>query len=63
MPVKEVTHVTAKIINTAGGPICETFPQLHAALPGVFLCQLWSPGSSDILLDSPKMRKDNGYRG
>lgn len=40
MPVKEVTRVTAKIIKAAGGPICETFPQLHVALPGVLLFQL-----------------------
>lgn len=63
MPVKEVTHVTAMIIKAAGGPICETFSQLHVALPEVLLCPLWSPGSSDIFLGSPKIWKDNGYGG
>lgn len=58
MTVKEVTHVTMKIIKAAGGPLFDTFPQLHVALPMVLLCQLWSPGSSDIFLDGLKIRKD-----
>lgn len=62
-PVKKVTHVTARRKKAVGGPICELFPQCHAALPGVLLCQLSSPGSSDIFLGGPKIRKDNGAQG